>query len=99
VGSILNLARILTAALLPPNVSTATNLLENCIANGERVLGFDNAHPVRRAAGPGARKRPEHDHRHWLQSVRSYDYQDAGTLLADFWAEEEAFLKERGMRS
>ena len=64
---------------------------------GERLLGFDNAHPVRHAASPGSGKRPEHDHRHRLQAVRPYDYRDAGTLLADFWAQVEAFLKERGV--
>jgi hypothetical protein len=29
--------------------------------------------------------------------VRPYDYQDAATLLADFWNEVDAVLKERGI--
>lgn len=31
---------------------------------GKRLLGFDNAHPVREGSGPGARTRIELDHRH-----------------------------------
>ena len=65
--------------------------------DGERLVGFDNAHPVRDQAGPGGRGRRTHDHRHRLKTVRPYDYQDAGTLLADFWAEVDAVLKERGV--
>src|SRR5436305_11928309 len=42
---------------------------------GNRVLGFDNAHPVREGSGPGARRRTEHDHQHRMQSVRVYEYQ------------------------
>jgi hypothetical protein len=64
--------------------------------DGSRVLGYDNAHPVREGSGPGARKRAEHDHRHRMQSVRSYEYQDAETLIVDFWTEVEALLREKG---
>lgn len=60
--------------------------------DGERLVGFDNAHPVRRQK-PGE---PQ-DHRHRLRTVRPYDYQDAGTLLADFWEAVDAVLKERGV--
>jgi len=58
--------------------------------DGERLAGFDNAHRVRRRGDP-------HDHRHRLRTVRPYDYRDAATLLADFWAEVDAVLKERGV--
>jgi hypothetical protein len=58
---------------------------------GERLVGFDNAHPVER------HKRGEpQDHRHRIQTVRPYDYSDAATLLADFWTEVDAVLKEKG---
>ncbi|HJP22186.1 MAG: DUF6516 family protein [Alphaproteobacteria bacterium] len=66
--------------------------------NGTRLVGFDNAHPVRPTAGPGGRRRAQRDHRHRHRTVRPYDYQDAATLLADFWAEVEAVLKERGVK-
>jgi hypothetical protein len=60
--------------------------------DGERLVGFDNAHPVAR------RKRGEpHDHRHRLRTIRPYEYRDAATLLADFWATLDAVLRERGV--
>ena len=46
------------------------------------------AHPV------GRQKRGDlQDHRHRLKTIRPYDYQDAATLLADFWAEVDAVLE------
>ena len=65
--------------------------------DGNRLVGFDNAHPVRGARGPG-RKRPRcHDHRHRLGTIRPYRFRDAATLLADFWAEVDRILKEKGV--
>lgn len=67
--------------------------------NGERLVGLDNAHPVAGSSAPGAgRRRRARDHRHRLATVRPYDYQDAATLLADFWAEVESVLRERGVK-
>ena len=63
---------------------------------GERLLGFDNAHAIREGSGPGARTRIEYDHRHTGKQVRFYEYQDAVTLLSDFWEEVDLILKERG---
>lgn len=59
---------------------------------GERLVGFDNAHPV----GEQRRGDPQ-DHRHRLRSVRPYAYQDAATLLADFWSTVDAVLREKGV--
>src|SRR5271156_4382467 len=62
--------------------------------DGERLVGFDNAHPVAR------RRRGEpQDHRHRLRSIRPYEYRDAATLLADFWTTVDAVLRERGVIS
>ena len=60
--------------------------------NGERLLGFDNAHPVekQRRGGP-------QDHRHLRQTIKGYDYRDAASLLADFWKAVDAVLRERGV--
>jgi len=67
-------------------------------ASGERLVGFDNAHEVSSQTGPAARsKKGAHDHNHRLRTVRPYDYQDAASLLTDFWAEVEAVLAERGV--
>ena len=65
--------------------------------SGERLVGFDNAHSVQPAAGPAGKSRRRHDHKHRLRTVRPYDYEDAATLLADFWAEVDAVLKQRGV--
>jgi hypothetical protein len=65
--------------------------------SGERLVGFDNAHPVRMSAGPGGRKPGPQDHKHRLRTVRPYEYRDAATLLEDFWREVEAVLAERGV--
>src|SRR5437588_12578100 len=46
--------------------------------DGERLLGFDNAHPV----GRRRRSQPQ-DHRHRLRTIRPYGHRDAATLLAD----------------
>lgn len=62
-------------------------------ANGERLVGFDNAHPVDRR-----RSTASLDHRHRLRTVRSYRYRDAAALLADFWADVDAVLRERGVK-
>jgi hypothetical protein len=60
--------------------------------DNERVVGFDNAHPVGRQ-----RRGDPRDHRHRLRTARPYEYHDAATLLGDFWAAVDAVLKEKGV--
>lgn len=60
--------------------------------SGERLVGFDNAHPVARQK----RGAPQ-DHRHRRSTIRTYEYRDAATLLADFWAAADAVLRNRGV--
>lgn len=64
--------------------------------DGERLVGFDNAYPLRERWGPGMRRRRTNDHRHRLRSIGPYDNKDAATLLEDFWKEVYQVLKERG---
>jgi Family of unknown function (DUF6516) len=66
--------------------------------DNERLVGFDNTHAVRQSAGPGGEGKPAYDRRHRVRTIRSYEYRDAATLLADFWAEVDAVLKERGVQ-
>lgn len=61
-------------------------------SDGERLVGFDNAHPVRNQN----RGAPQ-DHRHRLRTVGAYEYRDAATLLADFWMAVDAVLREKGV--
>ncbi len=60
--------------------------------DGERLVGFDNAHPVR-----GQGRGDPQEHRHRLCTVWPYEYSDATTLLADFWNMVDAVLRERGV--
>ena len=64
--------------------------------DGERLVGFDNAHPVRERRGPGARRHRESDHRHRCRSIGPYGYRGAAALLEDFWNEVDAVLKKWG---
>ncbi len=61
--------------------------------SGERLAGFDNAHPI-------GRRRPDsaQDHKHRLQTIQRYAYRDALSLLTDFYTEVEAVLRERGVQ-
>ena len=60
--------------------------------DGERLVGFDNAHPLERQKRGGSQ-----DHRHRLRAIKAYDYRDAATLLGDFWETVDAVLRERGL--
>ena len=60
--------------------------------DGERLVGFDNAHRV----APQRSGLPQ-DHRHRLRTVRPYEYRDAAGLMTDFWITVDAVLRERGI--
>jgi hypothetical protein len=60
--------------------------------DGERLVGFDNAHPMGRQARGGPQ-----DHRHRLRTIKAYEYRDAATLLGDFWKTVDAVLREKGI--
>ncbi len=62
-----------------------------------RLLGFDNAHAVRKSRGPAGAAQGPHDHRHRLDTVRPYQFKDAVSLIADFWTEVDRLLKEKGV--
>ncbi len=53
----------------------------------ERLLGFDNSHPV-----PPTKRGEPQDHHHLHKTVRPYEYKDAAALLEAFWADVDAFL-------
>jgi hypothetical protein len=58
----------------------------------ERLVGFDNAHPVARQ-----RRGEPRDHRHRLRSTRPDEYRDAATLPADFGETVDSVPRERGV--
>ena len=66
-------------------------------ANGERLVGFDNAHPVTEKRGAVRITKAENDHKHRMHIIKPYEYADAATLLVDFWSEVEIILKQKGI--
>lgn len=67
-------------------------------ASGERILGYDNAHPVVVTNNPGRKKNQKLDHKHTGKAIRDYGYTDAGTLMTDFWSDVERILKAEGIK-
>jgi len=68
---------------------------------GKRILGFDNAHPVRRPSGKYKKKAAtaDHWHRAAADKGRPYKFVDADTLLADFFKEVYRELEKRKISS
>lgn len=64
--------------------------------SGKRLLGYDNAHAVRPKGGrfSGQRLPFDHRHRHAADEGVPYSFRDPYQLLADFFAEVDAVLKE-----
>jgi len=86
----MDLARMPATAEKPHGLNDTLTIHQR---NGERLVGFDNAHPIRGQAGPGGRKTAR-DHRHRLKTVRPYEYRDAAALLGDIWTEVIAVCRE-----
>lgn len=67
--------------------------------DNRRLIGFDNAHDVP-AKGSRLKKRPkamDHWHRTETDKGRPYEFEDAETLIDDFFDEVERVLKEHGI--
>ena len=58
--------------------------------NGERVLGYDNAHAI-----PFNPSFKGHDHMHKGGKIIKYNYNDAAKLLEDFWKDVERITERR----
>lgn len=65
--------------------------------DGRRLVGFDNAHAIRESRRPGGVAKGACDHRHRMDTVRPYRFKDAVTLIENFWAEVDRFLREKGV--
>jgi hypothetical protein len=65
--------------------------------NDDRVLGYDNSHPIEVATGPGSKaRRPkafDHIDRRGRRSI-PYEFTTPYKLVEDFFAEVEKILKE-----
>lgn len=64
-------------------------------ANGDRLIGFDNAHPAPKRRGPGAKKTSYYDHKHKGKRTTTYKFNDAQTLIENFWAEVDKIIQQK----
>lgn len=65
-------------------------------ANGARLFGLDNAHPVASPRSGRMSRAAAFDHVHPAGGTpaRAYTYRDAATLMRDFWAAVDHILEE-----
>ena len=68
-------------------------------ARNQRLIGFDNAHPL-----PGNKRHRgvaelAYDHWHRLGKAKPYRYENGAKLVADFWEAADEVLKRRGTAS
>lgn len=64
---------------------------------GRRILGYDNAHPVKppkKFKYAGRILAYDHKHRHRSNKGVPYEFQDAHQLLRDFFADVDHVLQE-----
>lgn len=61
--------------------------------SGRRLLGFDNAHGLKRSRR-GANRRVVWDHHHDKDRVTTYDFTSAAKLLEDFWLQVNKVLSD-----
>jgi hypothetical protein len=65
--------------------------------SGERVIGYDNAHPFSERRGLRRAAMPFADHRHYRDRIEPYSFVSAERLTEDFWHDVERFLREEGV--
>jgi hypothetical protein len=53
-------------------------------ANGERVVGYDNAHPFTEKRGARRVATPTADHRHYRDRIEAYAFASPAKLVEDF---------------
>ena len=63
----------------------------------ERLVCFDNAHPVGTGSGPARRLSATRDHVHIGGDAKPYDYTSAEDLMVDFWSAVDRVLKAKGV--
>ena len=90
------IARVVRSEMRPHGIKYSLTLHG---PNGDRLMGFDNAHSVE-PIGSTFKERPaeaDHWHRTDKDTGRPYEFKDAETLIADFFTEARRILVERGV--
>jgi hypothetical protein len=69
--------------------------------SGKRIMGFDNAHPIRWKSGKFTQRSRNADHWHRDRSDkgRPYDFVSIGQLLEDFFHQVELSLANMNVSS
>ncbi len=68
--------------------------------DGQRLLGYDNAHQPDIGSGPARKSRRRgraRDHRHFRGRVGWYDFKSPVKLMEDFWNDVQTILTEEGL--
>lgn len=67
--------------------------------NGDRILGFDNAHPVAHTGSKFVKRPDESDHWHRTANDegRPYTFESVEKLISDYFTEVERTLGELGI--
>ena len=55
--------------------------------HNKRIMGFDNAHPVKLKGKKYSAKIITWDHKHLKEKVSDYSFENSGQLIEDFWTE------------
>ncbi len=66
-------------------------------SDDERLVCFDNAHPVRKKGFARPKVVSANDHVHMGKDVESYPYVDAEGLMHDFWEAVDQILAAKGV--
>jgi hypothetical protein len=77
--------------VIPHGISYSLVLINK---RGERVVGFDNAHPVPSGPGRSRKKTVTNDHKHIGKRTSPYKYKGADKLIEDFWKEVDKVIKK-----
>jgi hypothetical protein len=65
--------------------------------SGQRVVGYDNAHPLSQRRGMRRVVELTNDHRHYRDRLEPYPFASAEKLMEDFWGDVARFLQEEGV--
>lgn len=61
--------------------------------HNHRLLGYDNAHAIKKKKKYGARK-VSWDHKHDQDTVENYEFETAASLMEDFWNDVNKILED-----
>jgi hypothetical protein len=86
--------KVKPTAQIPHGISYSLTLHDR---NNTRVIGYDNAHSVRRKI-KGRKKytarKISWDHKHHQDTVTEYNFESASQLIDDFWNNVDGILKD-----